>query len=84
MSNPDRSNKLWSELSREERAEEKKEFLASYAAECGGQPSDYQMQWESYLNQEGWTARDERILMVRDVRNLTDHPVMKVLFTEPK
>lgn len=62
----DRSKLLWSELTKEERAEEKREFLESYAAECGGKPEDHQMQWETYLNQEGWTGRDERILMRRD------------------
>jgi hypothetical protein len=66
MSSQDRCDKLWSELSKEERAEEKREFLESYAAECGGVPEDYKMQWESYLNQEGWAGRDERILMRRD------------------
>ena len=60
-----RHEKIWSELSKEERAEEKREFLESFAAECGGKPSDYQMQWEMYLNQEGYTGRDEEILMRR-------------------
>jgi hypothetical protein len=62
----DRENKLWHELSKEEKAEEKREFLESYALECGGVPEDYQMEWESYLNQEGYTGRDEAILMKRD------------------
>lgn len=61
-----REDKLWSELSKEEKAEEKREFLESYAIECGGKPSEYQMEWESYLNQEGYTGRDERILMKRE------------------
>lgn len=60
-----RQEKIWSELSKEERAEEKREFLESYAIECGGKPSDYQMEWETYLNQEGYTGRDEAILMKR-------------------
>lgn len=61
-----REDKLWSELTKEEKAEEKREFLESYAAECGGKPSDYRMMWEKYLNQEGYTGRDERILMKRE------------------
>ncbi len=60
-----RQEKIWSELSKEERAEEKREFLESYVIECGGKPSDYQMEWETYLNQEGYTGRDEAILMKR-------------------
>jgi hypothetical protein len=62
----DRNKLLWSELTREERAEEKREFLEDYARECGGEPKDYQMQWEMHLNQEGWESRDQRILMERD------------------
>lgn len=60
-----REDKLWSELTNEERAEEKKEFLEGFALECGGTPEDYQMMWETFLNQEGWTGRDEAILMKR-------------------
>lgn len=60
-----RHEKIWSELSKEERAEEKREFLESYVAELGGKPSDYQMEWETYLNQEGYTMRDEYVLMKR-------------------
>lgn len=36
-----RCEKLWCELSVEEKAEEKREFLESYAAECGGDPGEY-------------------------------------------
>ena len=61
-----RNDKLWSELSREEKAEEKRDFLESYVLELGGKTSDYQMEWEQYLNQEGWTGRDEEIMMKRD------------------
>ena len=61
-----RSDKLWYELSREEKQEEKKEFLKSYVFECGGKPSEYEMFWEEYLNQEGYVGRDEAILMKRD------------------
>lgn len=64
-----RQEKIWSELSKEERAEEKREFLESYAIECGGKPSDYQMEWETYLNQEGYAGRDEAILMKRYKEN---------------
>lgn len=61
-----REDKLWSELSKEEKAEEKREFLESFALECGGKPEDYRMQWEQYLNQEGWTAHDEHVMRKRD------------------
>lgn len=61
-----REDKLWSELSKEEKAEEKRDFLESYCLECGGVPEDYGMYWEEYLNQEGYTGRDERILMKQD------------------
>jgi len=64
-----REDKLWSELSKEEKTEEKQEFLESYAYECGGEPENYEMDWEQYLNCEGWTGRDERILMKRDRQN---------------
>jgi hypothetical protein len=63
----DREKLLWSELTRPEKQLEKKEFLESYAQECGGKPSDYEFSWNEYLNQEGWTGRDERITMMRDL-----------------
>jgi len=62
----DRNKLLWNELTKEERVEEKKEFLASFAEELGGKTEDFQMEWEQYLNQEGWTGRDEAIIMARD------------------
>lgn len=63
-----REEKLWGELTEAERKAEKRDFLADMAAECGGKPQDYAMQWEQYLNQEGWTGRDMRILMRRDAQ----------------
>lgn len=61
-----RQTKLWHELSQEEKAEEKKEFLLSYCEEAGGHPEEYEALWEEYLNQEGFTLRDELIMMKRD------------------
>jgi hypothetical protein len=62
----DRSKLLFWEMSKEERAEERAEFLNSFAIECGGQPEDYKYQWEQYLNQEGYASRDEEVMMKRD------------------
>jgi hypothetical protein len=59
-------SKLWSELSKAERETERREFIADFVAETGCTEAVAALQWEQYLNQEGYTARDERILVLRD------------------
>jgi len=66
MTTRNRNDFLWSELSKQEKAEEKKEFVESWVMETGCSKRDASLQWEQYLNQEGWTGRDEDILMERD------------------
>ena len=62
----DRQNFLWSELTREEKKEEKAEFVASWVYETKCTEEEAGVQWEQWLNAEGWTGRDEEIMMRRE------------------
>jgi hypothetical protein len=66
MIDRDRNDVLWSEMTPAERQAEKKEFLIFEVLETGCSKAAASLQWEQYLNQEGWTGRDEDILMERD------------------
>lgn len=61
-----RELKLWSEFTPVERGSEKRDFVRSWMEETGCTGAEAQLQWEQYLNQEGWTGRDERILQKRE------------------
>ncbi len=62
-----RSDKLWSELSKEEKQEEKKEFMVGWMVETGDTQEVASLMWGEYLNQEGYTSRDEQIAQRRDL-----------------
>lgn len=65
-----RENLLWSEMSPTERALEKSDFIQSFMYETGCDEPTAKLHWEQYLNQEGYTGRDERVMMRRE-RNLS-------------
>ena len=67
-----RNEILWGDLTKEERALEKKEFIESYIVECGITAMEAALQWEGWLNAEGWTGRDEEIAVRQDRRH--EHP----------
>jgi len=70
----DLSNVIWGEMTPTERKRFEREWVAQYAhdlvVECDEDPAEAaeSAEWgfERWLNQEGWTARDERIHMRRE------------------